>query len=486
MRKATTLLETYQKNLQRMRLHVKTGLILALCVLLNVTEGFSQKLPVIRAMVNKADIKVGNELQDVNWTINPSIRPDVFDVYLPKTGLPVTFITDKDSIRFDVKPGSYHEFVVLLNGKDSALTAIKGILDVPRAHFSNEYKSSHSGKTFVEIPQMYELTNIAFALTETGKKDNGLILKSTPYYADVMKWFEQYSNEPVITALNKELTDLNNSHGLKMDAYAFDLDNGTIKPSAIYTRIGYSNENHLKSFITGLQELATKSKFTDFYKTHESYYNALITSYRDSIGVPEMQKWLVKNFPSTKYDSFKIIFSPLVSSNQSATWFDYNGFKEAQAHVNFPFPRTTVSTISKKGLLVRAGSIVFTELNHAFINPESEKPEYAPRIAKALSNLSIWNNPEKPAKYYNNAYSSFNEYVNWALVSLRYIDFAPEKDQHELIASTENMMVNTRGFLKFAEFNQFLVKLYKNRKKGQVVADLYPEIVGWFEGNGDR
>jgi hypothetical protein len=44
-------------------------------------------------------------------------------------------------------------------------------------------------------------------------------------------------------------------------------------------------------------------------------------------------------------------------------------------------------------------------------------------------------------------------------------------------------MVNSRGFLKFAEFDQFLVKLYKNRKKGQVLADLYPEIVGWFEGN---
>ena len=133
---------------------------------------------------------------------------------------------------------------------------------------------------------------------------------------------------------------------------------------------------------------------------------------------------------------------------------------------------------------MRDGTIVFTELNHAFINPESEKPEYAARISKALSNLSVWNNPEKSAKYYNDAYSSFNEYMNWALVSLRYIDYAPEKDQPNLISANENQMVNARGFLKFAEFNQFLVKLYKNRKKEQVLADLYPEIVGWFEGNG--
>lgn len=469
-----------------MGIHANTHLLVIMSLLFSFTSSFSQKPVVIKASSKIVDIKVGKELRKAAWNISPAIRPDVFDARVPEEGSPVTFYTDQDSICFDVKPGSYYEFVVLQNGKDSALTAIKGILDIPRAQFSNDYKSTHSGKTFVEIPPMYELVNIAFALTETGKKDNGLIMKSTPYYADVMKRFEPYSNEPVITALNKEITDLNNSHGYKMDAYAFDLENGKIQPSRVYTRIGYSDENHLKSFIPGLQELATKSKFSDFYKARESYYNGLITSYRDSIGVPEMQKWLVKNFPTAKYDSFKIIFSPLVSSNQSATWFDYDGFKEAQAHVNFPFPRKGgTSSVSKEGSLVRDGTIVFTELNHAFINPESEKPEYATRIAKALSNISLWNNPEKPARYYNDAYSSFNEYMNWALVSLRYIDYAPEKDQPTLIAATENQMVNSRGFLKFAEFNQFLVKLYKNRKNGQVLADLYPEIVGWFEANGE-
>jgi hypothetical protein len=73
--------------------------------------------------------------------------------------------------------------------------------------------------------------------------------------------------------------------------------------------------------------------------------------------------------------------------------------------------------------------------------------------------------------------------MNWALVCLRYADYAPKSEQARLIAQTENMMVNSRGFIKFAEFDQFLVKLYQNRKNGQVLADLYPEIVGWFEAN---
>lgn len=73
--------------------------------------------------------------------------------------------------------------------------------------------------------------------------------------------------------------------------------------------------------------------------------------------------------------------------------------------------------------------------------------------------------------------------MNWALVSLRYIDYAPAAEQAKLIAQTEDMMVNRRGFRRFPEFNQFLVKTYKNRRKGQTVADLYPVIIGWFEEN---
>ena len=57
----------------------------------------------------------------------------MFDAYIPTAGKSVSFITDQDSIRFYVKPGDYHQVILLINGKDSAFTAIKGILDVPSA-----------------------------------------------------------------------------------------------------------------------------------------------------------------------------------------------------------------------------------------------------------------------------------------------------------------------------------------------------------------
>jgi hypothetical protein len=454
-------------------------------LLFTLVPALGQQLPVIKANTPKAKIRIGTHIQEGSWGIDASVKPDILDVYVPAANIPVTFITDQDSIQFQVKPNSFQEFVILVNGKDSARTAIKGIPIVPRAHYSEEYKKSHSGKTSVEIPAFYELINIVFALTAEGRKDNGLIMKNTPYYTDVMQWFDKFSDEPVVKSINAELSESDAYSALKMDAYSFGIEGKKVVKSPVYDRIGFSNSNNLQHQVAGLQDFLIKSNFPEFFAKHQPYYNELIVTYRDSIGVPEMQKWLNTNFPTTRYESFKIIFSPLVAGNQSATWFNYDGFKEAQAHVNFPFRNRKVPHIlSNEAQLVAAGSILFTELNHAFINPESEKPEYVTRIQKAFTDLSVWNDPDKPAKYYESPSESFNEYMNWALVCLRYADYAPKSEQQRLISDTEKMLVEMRGFRKFAAFDQFLVPLYKNRKKGQVLAGLYPQIVAWFEKNG--
>ncbi|MCF0055329.1 hypothetical protein [Dyadobacter sp. CY356] len=192
---------------------------------------------------------------------------------------------------------------------------------------------------------------------------------------------------------------------------------------------------------------------------------------------------MTKNFPTTRYNSLKVIFSPLVGNIQSASWFENNGFKEAQAHVNFPYPdKTDEKEFSSNALNVRKGNIVFTELNHCFINPEGEKTQYRTALASAFSDLAIWNEKGKPAAlYYNNPYSCFNEYVSWALVSLRYFDYAPADEQDKLIASIEKRQVDIRGFKEFRTFNQYLLNIYKKRRNGQTVSDLYPLIVKWFE-----
>ena len=76
-------------------------------------------------------------------------------------------------------------------------------------------------------------------------------------------------------------------------------------------------------------------------------------------------------------------------------------------------------------------------------------------------------------------FESFNEYMNWALVGLRYIDYAPQEEHKTLLDRLERFMTESKGFKKFKEFNGYLVELYKNRKSGESLAALYPRLVSW-------
>jgi hypothetical protein len=178
-----------------------------------------------------------------------------------------------------------------------------------------------------------------------------------------------------------------------------------------------------------------------------------------------------------------VIFSPLVAGNQSANSFEDNHFKEAQAHVNFPYFRNYKnSQLSADAIILNRGSIVFTELNHSFNDPETEKYHKTADFVSAFSTLEHWIEKGKPASSYGNASSCFNEYMNWGLVSLYFLDFAPEADKERLIAAVEANMKEYRGFKKFPEFDQFLIRLYRGRGN-KPLADYYSQIIRWFAEN---
>ena len=81
-----------------------------------------QKLPVIKANSIMVDIKDDDVLEKEAWRIVPEEELDVYVTSAKK----VTFYTDIDSISFEINPkiGTY-DFIILLNGKDTAKTQIK-------------------------------------------------------------------------------------------------------------------------------------------------------------------------------------------------------------------------------------------------------------------------------------------------------------------------------------------------------------------------
>ncbi len=460
---------------------IRSLFALPLLLLIVIGAAAQEALPVIQATQGLVSVRVGKEVHHNAWGIAPEAKPDVYQASIKGREALVAFLTDVDSIGFRVKPGESYRFYILLNGKDSALTEIQGVKFTEPARFSKKYIRTHTGKTLTEIPEVYELLNIAFALTPTYKKEQWAVSKGTDYYDDVLQYFDRYSNHPTVLLLDSLLAR-NLFFVLKMDGYAFDMDRrGRIVPGKVYDRVSWGQENTLRPYIAALQAFADDSGFRAFFRAHQPYYDRQIAAYRDSIGTGQMVEWLNGHFPGTSYNAFKIIWSPLVGGNQSANWFEDNGFKEAHAHVNFPYAHYEwFRGDSPASTLLRRGNIVFTEINHSFINPEAEKPEHAALINRALADLRPWAAEGSTAQYYGNPMACFNEYMNWGLVSLRYADAAPAGELEAMLRQNEEMMVNGRGFTRFAEFNRFLVDLYRQRPAGATIASLYPAIIAWF------
>jgi Domain of unknown function (DUF4932) len=444
-----------------------------------------ESLPTLRSTRPVVSVRLGNTLAMDAWRLAPEVKPDVYEAML-ENGKParVTFVSDVDSIAFDVEVGSRHDFVIR-HGADHCLTQIVGVKAIPAAVFDAEYQARHRGGISVEIPEVYELVNVAIALTSTGIVDTNLVYQDSDYYRGLRRWFDPHRGHPAVAALDSILRlNANFYFSLKMNGYSFEFDrDGRLVQSPVYDRTGFGGErrNTLRPFLERLQSFADSSRFRSFYDRNRSFYAAQIAFYRDSADVEAMRSWLDRNFPgSGGYESYKVIFSPLVAYNQSATWLASNGFRELQAHVNFPYPGRgrPRSRLTKAAETVARGNIVFTELNHGYINPEAEK--YSSRILEAIRQRDLWVDPSRGSGYYGGI-GAFNEYMNWALVSLRIADIAPKEEQDVLIALVDDMMTKRRGFPQFTDFDRFLVERYRRRKAGVTVADLYPEIIAWFE-----
>jgi len=446
-------------------------------------------LPVLRSTRPVVSYRVGGELHRDAWRLAPEARPDVFEVPLPGgKAARVVFLSDEDSLGFDVESGRAADFVIR-HGEDRCWTRLVGVPLVPAAVFDSAYRASHRGRIECATPEVYELVNVAIAMTGKGLADSNLVYQRSPYYRDVRAWFEPFRGHRALAAMDSALrSSYFRYFHLKMNGYAFEFDRGgRIVQSPVYDRTSFSGQtvNTLRPFVPALQAFCDTSGFREFYRRHRDTYARQVAFFDDTVGVQSLLDWLRRQFPGQRpYDSFKVVFSPLVAYSQSATWMEHEGFRELQAHVNFPYPEDVGrlaggARLSERSAMLLRSAIVFTELNHGFISPEAERHES--RALRATSRRDLWVDPARGTDYYPGI-ATFNEYMNWGLVSLLAEDLVPADELPVLVGGVDRMMTLRRGFPQFEAFDAFLVDLYRGRAAGETIADLYPRILDWFEG----
>ncbi|AUD01179.1 hypothetical protein CWM47_04720 [Spirosoma pollinicola] len=433
--------------------------------------------PTLRTKQNRIVMYIDGERSNFNG-VNDVPKDFSYNFPLEKASVPFVLVTEKDSVVMTLQHNAMTDFQIIREAKgDTLLGHFTSHKFVKAATFTDAYKKANEGKTSVEVPEVYELINVIFALTNYGKTP--AIYKETDYYKQVMRHFSPYKNHPAVRTVDSLLLKSEDNYAnLKMDSYAYLFQGNKLVKSPIYDRASWGEVNQLTPYVPKLEQFTKQANFRSFFQKHTPYYNSLITDFKKNVDVATMKAWLEKQFPSTHYSAVKILFSPLVGWNQSANHFTDNGFTEAQSHINYPFIDDSQAKQPKNITRGQRMIIAFTELNHTYLNPEAEADRNKKAVSDAYKNLTKWITAGKSSANYNNAFSCFEEYMNYSLVTLLFNDLFDEQTFAVLNRDLENRMAN-RGFQQFTGFNQELLRLYKTKKPGQTVADLYPDIIAW-------
>ncbi len=345
--------------------------------------------------------------------------------------------------------------------------------------FNQEYIQKNNDKTTIEINELQELVYIILSLTETGNNP-AIINQTTLYYQDVIQHFKPFSKHEIVKNLNKDLkTSIVNFILLPANAYGFQFDQNRIVPTNVYVfpakGIGkYEiNTNPIVAYIPQLEDFATKSGFRKFYKEHQTYYDSLKTMYKNFARIDEQKKWLEHKF-DYKINSYRVLTSPLLNSINATHTFEDNQFKETLLFLPTIKENKDWTEQYNEANNTR---IIFTEIDHNYVGPLSEKNK--DKINIAFQNRSVWvDEKNKGTEHYPNPIKLFDEYLTWGLYILYANDHFKPKTVQQMMDSVNDIMVNKRGFIKFKEYNEFLVQLYKNNRDKKIEY-FYPELLDW-------
>lgn len=341
-----------------------------------------------------------------------------------------------------------------------------------QAHYPDAYTKANRGNVQVDILEVYELANIAIAITEYGLNKPHAVRKHGQYYDRVLEHFRPYKDHPLIDSISMRLSrdePYSRYYGFRDNSARYVFDGDRIVASRLYPKKWRSPDvfaEHLELVI----DFARQSGFKQFYRENLSYYQQQIKDYQQAVPVKRMWAWLESHFPE-RYDSYRVIFSPLVGGSHSTTRCQGGGFREILMFVSGPWNASKdISSKVREGLLSR---VVFTEIDHNYVNPIIW--QHWLEVGSAFHRTGKWNRQSG----YRNPAMTFNEYMTWAVFLLYARDTYTDPEFETIKSLTTDSMVNRRKFVLFQEFSGKLLELYQHRQHGQTLPDLYPEILDW-------
>jgi len=198
--------------------------------------------------------------------------------------------------------------------------------------------------------------------------------------------------------------------------------------------------------------------------------------YDSVVPVQHMWDWLENQF-SYRVNSYTILISPLTGDEETSRHFTTDDYNESIMFLGgvhreaYPFDDLYVGKKMES---------LFTFMDYNYLLPVSEK--YAATIGSSMSRRVIWRDDLEINKSYDTPYKVFNEYLSRAVFCLYLKENYNETFYQVVDAEVVRMMVEERGFIRFAEFKNKLIELYDN----QGIEHLYPELLQWADAVNDN
>ena len=318
----------------------------------------------------------------------------------------------------------------------------------------------------IEYPEVYELANIALALTEYGKTDKWQVRKDIEYYDKTMEYFSHFESHPLIDSINFSRERWEEYLSYRTDAYAFAFDDdNSLKRINEFKSFEIETFDKYKELT---EDFAEQSKFRKFYVENKSFYDSIVENYRNEYMLKEMRDFLNYHFGNYfENKKYSIVISPFV--------YAQNLHRDIDSTWTADFPTVAKEIIEGRGFgnpEDKSSEVhtLFTEMDHGYVNPTTNK-----FLIKDKFDELIW---DDESGYAGNGKDVFNEYMTWAVFDIfNRIEYPAKAEKINLNWHFQN---DSRGFQYSNLFASKLIEL-SEKEPNKKIKDLYPTLLNWTQ-----
>jgi hypothetical protein len=323
----------------------------------------------------------------------------------------------------------------------------------------------------IVVPEIYELSNVIVAMTSYGQSSPVLVYKTGAYYQRVRAAFLPFRTDELMDPLQLGGEDpLRRYYEFRDNSFAYVYDADIIKRNPDYDT--FWRPNTFRERLAAVQRFADASDFRSFYAANADFYREVIDRYRELAEIDSIADWLEREFAPRRFDHYTVALSPLVYGSHSTQRVSTSAGTEVVMFVAGPDITSGTSPGVRKATIQR---LVFTEIDHNFVNPATD--QYRDQVTSAFGTRSEWTTDG--SSFYQSPIAVFNEYMTWAVFLLYIESRVNSEDFTQVVSLTTAAMESSRRFQRFGRFAQELLRLYHERPAGSRVPMLYPPLLAW-------